>query len=100
MEDTYRVQPHILRRVLDDEREEVAEISLDGSRALLVFANRPEASTFETRMRAGVEPTAVSPEEISEVCVNHGLALVALYGFQEPEHVDVVSVEVLEDLFE
>ena len=54
MEDTCRVQPHILRRVLDDEREEVAEISVDGPRALLVFSNRPDASTFETWMRAGV----------------------------------------------
>jgi hypothetical protein len=100
MEDTYRVQPHILRRILDDEREEVVEISVDGPRALLLFPSRPDASTFNKRMRAGVEPTSVSPAEISEVCANHSLALVALYGFQEPEHVDVVSVEVLEDLFE
>ncbi len=102
MEDTRRVDPHILRRPLEGEREAVADVTLEGTRALLVFADGESAEEFTVRTPgtfSDCEVVPISPAEISGVCANHGLALVALYGFLDPEDLSVVSVEAVPDIF-
>lgn len=91
---------YILRRALDGERESVVDVTVDGARALLVFADRLEAGEYAAHWTSPRHtPTAVPPAEISETCARHGLALVALRGYTEPESVDVVSVEALPLIF-
>ena len=94
MEDTYRVQPHILRN-----GERVVEVNADG-RALLVFMDRVGAENFAAGSEFfGCEPAPVGPEEISAACEDNGLALVGFYGL-EPDELVVLSVEVVPEVFE
>lgn len=102
MEDTYRVQPHILRRPLEGDREAVADVTVEGTRALLVFGDGESAGEFTARTPgtfSDCEVLPVSPAKISEVCANHGLALVALYGFLDPGDLSVISVEAIPEIF-
>ena len=71
MEDTYRMDPHILRRVLDADREEVASVPIqneagtEAQPALLIFPNREEAAAIVgSWSSADHEPAPVSPEDI------------------------------------
>jgi hypothetical protein len=101
MEDS-RVCPHILRRPLKGKREAVADVTVEGTRALLVFADGEAAGEFMDRTPgtlADSEAVPVSPAEISGVCANHGLALVALYGFPDPGDLSVMSVEAVPWIF-
>ena len=94
MEDTYRVQPHILCS-----GERVVEVNADG-RALLVFMDREGAEDFAAGSEFfGCEPVPVGPEEITAACEDNGLALVGFYGL-EPDELVVLSVEVIPEVFE
>jgi hypothetical protein len=102
MEDTYRVAPHILRQTLDSEREAVVKVSVDGHRALLVFRTADSAGGFTAHTLgtfSDSEAVPVSLADISEVCAKHGLVLVALYGMLEPEDSNILSVEVVPEVF-
>lgn len=95
MDERSTTRPHIL-----EDGEAVADVTVDGSRALLVFVDGESAGEFAERVPiVSGRPVAVSSAEISETCARHGLALVALYGFVEPEDLSVVSVELLPEIF-
>jgi hypothetical protein len=103
MEDITRVSPHILRRPLEGDREALAEITTEGARALLVFADRDSALEFTDHTPgpfSGSQVVPVSPAEISEVCARHGLGLCALYSFLEPGDLSVVQTEALPMILE
>jgi hypothetical protein len=103
MEDTTRVSPHILRRPIGEDRETVATVDVDGSRALLVFADGESAGEFVGRTPGqffDCQPTAVDLEGLSGVCARHGLGLCALFSFVEPGDLSVVSVEALPMILE
>jgi hypothetical protein len=94
MEDTYRVQPHILCS-----GERVVEVNADG-RMLLVFMDREGAEDFAANSEfAEWEPVPVGPEEITAACEDNGLALVGFYGL-EPDELVVFSVEWIPEVFE
>ncbi len=102
MEDTTRVSPHILRRPLEGGREAVADVTVEGTGALLVFGDGQSAEEFTARTPgtfSDCEVVPVSPGEISETCARHGLALVALYGFIDPGDLSVISVEAVAEIF-
>ncbi len=102
MQDTPQVEPHILRRPLAGGEEAVAEITSEGARALLVFADGEDAREFMDRTPgtfADSEAVPVPPGEICETCARHGLALVALYGFIDPGDLSVISVEAVREIF-
>jgi hypothetical protein len=106
MEDTYRMDPHILRRVLDADREEVASVPIqneartEAQPALLIFPNREEAVAMVGHWSsADHEPTPVSPEDIEEVCKNHGMVLVAFWGILHPFDLEILSVETVPLIF-
>ncbi len=100
MEDS-RACLHILRRPLEGEREAVADVTVEGARALLVFADGEDAGEFMDRTPGTLsdsEAVPVSSAEISGVCANHDLALVALYGFIDPGDLSVISVEAVPEI--
>ena len=93
MEDTYRVQPYILRN-----GKRVVEVNADG-RALLVFMDRADAENFAAGSEFfGCEPVPVGPDEIMAACEDNGLALVGFYGL-EPDELVILSVEVIPEVF-
>ncbi len=101
MDTNHTVSPHILRRPLGDDKEVVATVPSEGARALLVFGDSTGAESFGVDVGyEGFEAVSVSPEEISEVCANHGIGLVALYEILEPQDLSVLPVQVIEDIFE
>ena len=104
MEDTSRMSPHILRRTVGaGDREAVADVTVEGARALLVFADGKGAAEFMDRTPgafAESEAVPVSPAEISETCARHGIGLCALFSFLEPGDLSVVSVEAIPEVFE
>jgi len=96
------VNPTIVRRPLGGDREEVATITTEGTRALLVFADPEGAGEFIERTPgsfAESEVVEVSPEDIEGVCANHGLGFVGVYGFLEPTDLSIVSAESAPLLF-
>jgi hypothetical protein len=103
-----RASPHIIRlRPLEGGGEAAEEITTEGARALLVFADRESAEEFAEEFAAqtpggfsGGEAVPVSPAEISEVCARHGIGLCALFSFVEPGDLSVVSVEALPMILE
>ena len=62
MQEDYRMDPHILRWVVDAESEEVVTITAEGTRALLVFADPEDAQGFISRT-----PGAFQESEAVEV---------------------------------
>jgi hypothetical protein len=99
-----RASPHIIRlRPLEGGGEAAEEITTEGARALLVFADRESAEEFAAQTPGGFsggEAVPVSPAEISEVCARHGIGLCALFSFVEPGDLSVVSVEALPMILE
>jgi hypothetical protein len=97
MDTNHTVSPHILRRPLGDDKEVVATVPSEGARAVLVFGDSTGAESFGYE---GFEAVPISPEELSEVCANHGIGLVALYGILEPQDLSILSVQVIGEVFE
>lgn len=101
MDTNHTVSPHILRYPLGDDKGVVATVPYDGARAVLVFGDYTGAESFGVRGGyEGFEAVPVSLEDISEVCANHGIGLVALYEILEPQDLSVLPVQVIEDIFE
>src|SRR3712207_6559793 len=92
--DVYRVQPFVLRRILDKDTEHVATADVDGKPALLVPVTE-EAAKEANAVYADFEALPVTTTEIEGVCVGHGLCLVGFLGFDGPDSLTVASVEVV-----
>ena len=101
MEDTYTVRPHILRRDVDEGREQVATATVDGVQTLIVPVSEELAhSVIDALGLEGMEALSVTVEELEEICAFHGLATVGLYGLEDGKGIGVLSVEVLGLAFE
>jgi|SRR5215207_3048937 len=95
------VQPHILRRTIAGDWGEAVTVPADPGRALLVLPSEAAAESFGELVGFDLEAiTPVAPEDIERVCAGHDLALVGLYGFAEPGQLDILSVEMVEEVFE
>jgi len=84
MSDDQVVRPHILRKDLDAEREQVAVATVDGIAALVVPVSEElargliGATSFE-----GMEARSATVEEIEAVCAHNGLGAVGLFGLDD-----------------
>ena len=92
------VEPHILR--LGDEG--VASVKREGEEEVLCLFPGKEAAEEFMKIApgvAGAEPYAPSSfEEISRICAEHSIRLVALYQFIGPD-IDILDVEDLPQAF-
>jgi hypothetical protein len=85
-----------MRRVLDEESEQVATADVNGRPALIVPVTEEvarEASAVPAL--ADMEVLPVSREEIEQVCANHDLALVGFLGFEPDSSLSIVDVETV-----
>ena len=91
-----RVVPHILRKELGTTREQIVIARVDGVDALIVPISEEiahvliGATSFE-----GMEPQAVTVEEIERICANYGVGTVGLFGLDDGAGLAVISVEVV-----
>ena len=96
------VQPHILRKDLGGGDEGLCTVKREGEEEVLcLFPGKEAAEEFmkEAPGCAGTEPYAPSSlEEISRICAEHSIGLVALYKFIGTD-IDVLSVEKLPQAF-
>ena len=96
MSDRQRVVPHILRKDIDTTREQIVIASVEGVDALVVPISEESArvligaTSFE-----GMEPQAVTVEEIERICANYGVGTVGLFDLDDGAGLAVISVEVV-----
>jgi hypothetical protein len=95
MDDSYTVRPHVLRKDADG-REEVAVATVDGVRAVIVPVSEEYArGVIGATGFEGMEAYPAAVEEIEAVCAEYGLATVGLFGLDDGEGLDVLSVETV-----
>jgi hypothetical protein len=96
------VRLHILRKDFGGGDEGVATVKREGEEEVLVlFPRRKSAEEFMKKAPgcAGMETYAPSSfEEISRICAEHSIGLVALYQFFGTD-IDVLKVEDLPQAF-
>lgn len=96
MSDRQRVVPHILRKDIDTTREQIVIARVDGVDSLIVPISEEiarvliGATSFE-----GMEPQAVTVEQIERICANYGIGTVGSFGLDDGSGLAVISVEVV-----
>jgi hypothetical protein len=96
MNDRQRVVPHILRKDIDTTREQIAIARVDGVDALVVAISEESArGVISATSFEGMEPQAVTVEEIERICADYGIGTVGLFDLDDGAGLDVISVEVV-----
>jgi hypothetical protein len=96
MDDSYTVKPHILRKDLDTEREEVAFATMDGMQSLIMPVSEEIAHDLVRVIGdEDMEVYSATVEEIEMLCAVRGLGTLGLLGLDGGLDMDVLDVETL-----